>query len=82
MEQLVWAGEFSIGFYYDVILIFSDLCSMVKTYTGSKGVQVTTIGVSPFCTTDAGHHTAEVRADANVYKAAPVSGLLLTKLWF
>ena len=47
---------------------------MVKTYTGSKGVQVTTIGVSPYATTDVGAHNTEIVPNENILKAAPVSG--------
>ena len=47
---------------------------MVKTYTGSKGVQVTTIGVSPYATTDVGSHNTEIVPNENILKAAPVSG--------
>jgi len=49
----------------------SELCSNVKTYTGSKGVQVTTIGVSPHCTTDVGHHNTEIVGNGHILKAAP-----------
>ena len=47
---------------------------MVKTYTGSKGVQVTTIGVSPYAITDVGAHNTEIVPNENILKAAPVSG--------
>ena len=53
---------------------------MVKTYTGSKGVQVTTIGVSPYTTTDVGTHNAEIVPNENILKAAPVSGRYFQKL--
>jgi len=41
----------------------SRLPALAKTYTGSKGVQITTIGISPYDVTDAGNHNPQVIAN-------------------
>jgi len=43
--------------------IKSLLPKLAKSYTGAKGVQIVTIGVSPYALTDAGRHNPPITAD-------------------
>lgn len=50
--------------------LMSLLPRLIKTYTGAKAVQITTIGVSPYFVTDAGKHNKEIIADnQNIFPA-------------
>ena len=58
MLSLTWSPRL-----FNMLNPFSRLPALAKTYTGSKGVQITTIGISPYDVTDAGNHNPQVIAN-------------------
>ena len=58
MLSLTWSSRL-----FNMLNPFSRLPALAKTYTGSKGVQITTIGISPYDVTDAGNHNPQVIAN-------------------